>query len=99
MQFTRDGKSRTITVTDIPLRVAGITTAGDTMTVNVSYEGDSSGRVGHALDNAVLPLMAAAPALLEALRLCADKLRAWTAEDEAALEAAEAAIAAAEGRD
>lgn len=43
-------------------------------------------------------LIAAAPELLAALRLCADQMRTWTAEDEAALEAAEAAIAKAEGR-
>ncbi len=69
MRFKREKASRTIAVTDIPLRVDGITTLGDAMTIRVSYEGDSSARVGHTLDNAVIPLIAAAPDLLSALLL------------------------------
>lgn len=42
-------------------------------------------------------LVAAAPELLEALKLCANSLRVWTEEDEQALAAAEAAIEAASG--
>jgi hypothetical protein len=98
MQFKREKTGRTITVTDIPLRVDGITTAGDTMTVKVSYEGDSSARVGHTLDNAVIPLMAAAPELLDALRYMVENAEAdgWSG---LMLRDAKAAIAKAEGRD
>jgi hypothetical protein len=43
-------------------------------------------------------LMAAAPSLLAALRGLADRFRDWSAEDEAALAVADAAVAKAEGR-
>jgi len=100
MKFKRNGKGRTIDVTEIPLHVAGITTAGDTMTVKVSYEGDSSGRVGHTLDNAVMPLIEAAPELLSSLRLAVLALKAHGVDESMAgeFEMLEAAIAKAEGR-
>ena len=109
MKFNWEKSNRTIEVTELPGRVAGLVSA-DELTVSVDYTDGPSCRKGITLDNAVLPLMAAAPELLEALR-DAEKALRWAAQRSAGRVAAEVvggwlyhadnakvAIAKAEGR-
>jgi len=110
MKFNWEKSSRTIEVTELPSRVAGLVSA-DELTVSVNYADGPSCRKGITLDNAVMPLMAAAPELLAALQ-DAEKTLRWAAQRSAGRVAAEvvggwlyhadnarAAIAKAEGRD
>lgn len=97
MQFTWHKSDRSIEVTDLPRLVDGIVSA-DELTVSINYTGGSSCRKGITLDNAVMPLMAAAPELLEALQECAEALRVHQGpRSMLALAAAEAAIKKATG--
>ena len=106
MKFTLHKSDRSIEVTDLPRLVDGIVSA-DELTVSVNYTGRSSCRKGITLDNAVMPLIAAAPMMLEALQECAAALRTakayhkgrapWVETDDCALVAAEAAIEKARG--
>jgi hypothetical protein len=66
MKFNREGYSRQIDVTEIPESVNGIRVAQE-LTVEVRYRGEPSGRKALTLDNAVMPLIAAAPTMLAAL--------------------------------
>jgi hypothetical protein len=102
MKFNWEKSSRTIEVTELPRRVAGLV-AADELTVSVDYTDGPSCRKGITLDNAVLPLMAAAPELLEALATLVgvaetdcldDKSNVW----RTAILNANAAIAKAEGK-
>jgi len=74
MKFNWEKSSRTIDVTDLPRRIDGILPVHE-LTLEVSYAGSSSGRTGFTLDNAVMPLLAAAPELLAALKLAAAVIR------------------------
>jgi hypothetical protein len=76
MKFNWEKSSRTIEVTELPGRVAGLVSA-DELTVSVDYTNGPSCRKGITLDNAVLPLMAAAPELLEALRGLVARVRVY----------------------
>lgn len=75
MKFTLHKSDRSIEVTDLPRLVDGIVSA-DELTVSINYTGGSSCRKGITLDNAVLPLMAAAPELLDALRYMVENAEA-----------------------
>ncbi|NBW20498.1 MAG: hypothetical protein EBR82_72270 [Caulobacteraceae bacterium] len=74
MKFNWEKSSRTIEVTELPRRVAGVVAADD-LTLEVNYSGGSSCRKGITLDNAVMPLAAAAPELLAALKFAAEVLK------------------------
>lgn len=75
MKFTLHKSDRSIEVTDLPRIVDGIV-AADELTVSINYTGGSSCRKGITLDNAVMPLMAAAPELLDALRYMVENAEA-----------------------
>jgi len=65
MKATRNIGTRCITFTGIQ-EVEGLGTP-DTLDVQLRYTGDATCSKGIALDNAILPLLTAAPRLLEAL--------------------------------
>lgn len=75
MKFTLHKSDRSIEVTELPRLVDGIVSA-DELTVSINYTGGSSCRKGITLDNAVMPLMAAAPELLDALRYMVENAEA-----------------------
>lgn len=60
--------SRRLRVTDLPSTVEGLRVDAKELEVIVSYVGDPGGRKAIVLDNVVVPLMLAAPAMLDALR-------------------------------
>jgi len=101
MKFNWEKSNRTIEVTELPGRVAGLVSA-DELTVSVDYTDGPSCRKGITLDNAVLPLMAAAPALLEALKILRAQIGDYRDGQGAAkfhaCNIADAAIAKAEGK-
>jgi hypothetical protein len=101
MKFNWEKSRRTIEVTELPSRVAGLVSA-DELTVSVNYADGPSCRKGITLDNAVMPLMAAAPELLEALKILrtqiGDYLDGQGAAKFHACNIADAAIAKAEGK-
>lgn len=76
MKFAWEKSDRSIEVTELPNSVAGLVSA-DELTVSVNYTGGSSCRKGVTLDNAVMPLMAAAPELLAALRGLVARVRVY----------------------
>lgn len=55
--WTRDGTIREIRI-------------DDELTIKIGYVGPSSGYIGARLDHEIIPLLLAAPELLEALRDC-----------------------------
>jgi hypothetical protein len=99
MKFNWEKSSRTIEVTELPRRVAGLVAADD-LTLEVNYSGGSSCRKGITLDNAVMPLVAAAPELLAALKLAAAAIRDNDLDESMAgeFEIITDAIAKAEGK-
>lgn len=60
--------SRRLRVTDLPSTVEGLRVDATELEVLIAYVGDPSGRKAIVLDNVVVPLMLAAPALLERLQ-------------------------------
>jgi hypothetical protein len=101
MKFNWEKSNRTLEVTELPGRVAGLVSA-DELTVSVDYTDGPSCRKGITLDNAVLPLMAAAPELLEALKILRAQIGDYRDGQGAAkfhaCNIADAAIAKAEGK-
>lgn len=77
--------SRRMRVTDIPSSVDGIRLGITEMEVIVAYSGDGSVRRGLAIDHCVMPLILAAPALLDAcqqlLAAFKDTCNGWPARE------------------